>query len=612
MGAPIPLKNASDSYVSEKYPAKKYNNSTKLFMADGSAADTRYIYIYFGLPSGIFDTTLTNAKFRIYSGLGFGGSVTLSVHRLSQKFSANRVNWKNRPGVTGSPVQVTKSGAAKGTMWEFDVKAMLQTVANGTAWYGFRISATGSAAKWIYSAQAADQFRPELEIEWSDSPDAPERLIPDNGQMVSVTKPTLQWDFIDPSGDQTMQSASLRLFTSEVNAEANTSPALELLDHPITIPELDLDDTAYAGLAAEGTLWWRVLNTDGAGLPSAWSEPAFFKRRTKGSLTIDNPAVGSPAFVTDNTPPFSWTFTGRTQQKFEVILTTPETPAKWLWTSGIITSTETDITPPSGKITTIGKTYRLIIRIYDTENRVTIPDDPIYVEATRDFVYQLAPAVAPVTNLTTSVDNYLGKRTFEWDDATAPDEYVILRDGKEAFTEEPVDLFVSGTHYKIVDDEASPRKTHTWEVARKVNGETSDGNPTYTGTVKTVAPVLSLPGGGRPVVFLNPDVDAERVETSDIHYISGDAPPILVTQSIRGYEGSVVGVLANDVVPGLTADEMLENLEYFKDNPGMVLKLVWINKVMRVVVRGITDSPIANPDGSTEYLATFEFFETGF
>lgn len=683
MTAPPPLKNASDSYVSEKFPSKNYNSVSKLFLADGSSADTRYAYIYFGLPSGLVGTTILPTKFRLYSGAGFSGSVTVTVQRLTSKFSTNRVNWNNKPTSTSSgQVAVAKTSAPAGTMWEFDVTSMIQTVANGAPWYGFRISATGSGAKWFYSAQGLDKYRPTLEVVWSDSPDTPERLIPDNGQAVSVAKPTLQWDFVDPSGDQSLQSAQLRMFSTQALADANTTPDIHDVLVPTTVPEYDLDavgtrtqtgvtttsasttvgapagaftakdvgetitgtgippgativsqtgnaavlsaaatatgtvtasiGVSYPGLAADATIWWRVLNTDGAGLPSGWSEPAFFTRKTKGTVAITNPAAGSPAFVNDSTPPFSWTFTGRTQQKYEVLLTTPETPADYIWTSGIITSTDLAVTPPPGKITVVGKTYRLIVRIYDTENRIAVPDDPIYAEATRDFVYQFASSVTPVTGLTLSLDPITGRATMDWASATAPDEFVINRDGQTVLTDQPVDLLVSGTAYRYIDDEAAPRKSHIWEVARKVNGVTSSGNPTVQGTPKVIAPILSQIGGTKPVVFLNPDVDAERVESSDIHYILGDAPPILITQSIRGYEGTISGILSSDSGIGLTADQMLDNLEEYKRNPGQVLKFVWINKVMRVVVRNITDQPLVYPNGTVDYLASFDFFEVGF
>jgi hypothetical protein len=613
MGLPVLLKNATDSYVSEKYPARNYNTVNRLYLADNSAADTRYAYMYFGVPSGMAKTTIISAKLRLYSGAGFTGSVTMTVQRLAAKFTATTVNWSNKPGVTGTAVNVTKSSAATNTMWEFDVTSMMQQVANGAAWYGVRISATNSTAKWIHSAQAVAAYRPELEITWSDAPDAPEVLIPSGGTMVSVAKPTLQWDFTDPSGDTTMQAFDLKLFSSLALANANgAGDVLNLTSVASDIPQLDLDDTAYAGTTDLASVWWRVRVQDGAGLWSGWSAVATWTRKTKGTLTITNPAAPSNNFVSEPTPPFTWTFTGRTQRAYEVLLSTPETPSVYIWRSGIVTSTATSVTPPPGKITQNGKTYTLIVRIYDTENRRSIPDDPIYTEVTRDFTYNLSATVATVTGFTVTPDVARPKAVLAWSRTTAPDTFIIYRDGKVIDEVYPVEVFVSGTSYAFTDLDASPRSQHTWSVAAKVNGVVSSSNPTAVGTVKPVTTVLCLPDSSKMVFLFNPDVAAERAESSEIHYILGSAPPVLVTQSLRGYEGSISGVLADDVVSGETASGQLAHLEYFKQNPGIKLKLIWIDKVMTVVIRNVTDSPVAYPSGKVDYLVSFDFFEVDF
>lgn len=778
MGAPVLLKNATDSYVSEKYPAKNYSNVNRMYLADNSAADTRYGYIYFGIPSGMAKTTIISAKLRLYSGQGFGGAVTLSIHRLSQKFTGTKVNWNTKPATTGSAISLTKTSAPLNTMWEFDVTAVMQQIANGAPWYGFRISATNSTAKWLHSAQAAAAYRPVLEIQWSDAPDAPETMIPDNGEVVSLEKPTLQWDFTDPSGDQTMQAYQLRVFQSEADAlvapagqnpvaditafsdvpqanlaelvtdggtvdamvngaadtgidgylaysnstiahetvvtrtgagavkltvtatgqalvlgaytagnripiaegqtvsassyvragSANQGVQLFLFWYDVNMSLLPgqvggtaeavptngweqitvagqapaaaayvavgwytgyhaagsvmyIDDTVVMKPGASGwpvvvdgaTRWWRVRVQDGAGLWSNWSDVASWRRRTKGTVTITNPAAAPNNFVTDNTPPFSWTFAGRTQRAFEVLIATPERPAVYLWRSGITTTTENDVTPPVGVITENGKTYRVIVRIYDTENRRATPGDDVFVEVFRDFTYNLDNTVDPVSNFAGVISAYRPEITLTWDRATAPDYFVIYRDGKVIAEVEPADLFISGTSYRYLDGQASPRKNHTWSVACKVNGKVSSNNPSTSGVIKPVTTVLSETDNSRMIFLLNPDVDAARAEESEIHYILGkDAAPVLITQSHRGYEGKVAGILGDDAVPGETAAGQLANLEYFKDNPGMVLKLIWIDKVMQVVIRSVTDTPISYPDGHVDYLVSFEFFQVDF
>jgi hypothetical protein len=400
------------------------------------------------------------------------------------------------------------------------------------------------------------------------------------------------------------------LFSSEALAIANAAgDVLDLADHPSAIPQIDLDDTAYGGLTVDGDVWWRIQYEDGAGLKSGWSDPAKIHRTSKPTLTITNPASGGTPFVNDPTPPFAWTFAGQT--KAEVILSTPESPHVPIW-STIINGTENNVTPPDGKITEVNKTYRLTVRTWDAVTRVAVPDDPPYTEAVRDFVFQLSNTVSGVTGLTGVTDLWKPQATLEWDRATAPDSFPVLRDGEVVADLIPSEVLVSGTHYRWVDTTARSRHSHEWSVAAKVNNVTSSVNPTYVGTIKPVTTTLADFEHSRIVYLLDPNVDAERTETSDVHYLLGDAPPVLISQSIRGYEGSVAGILANNVIPGVTAEDQLNNLLYFRKQRGMRLKLAWVDKVMRVVLRQVTDTPIARPDGSVEYLVSFSFFEDDF
>lgn len=805
MAAPVKLRNASDSFVSEKYPDKNYNTMKRLYLADGAAADTRYAYIYFGVPSGMADKQILSATLRLYSGTAsqWTGSVTVSLYRLAAKYSASRVTWNNKPATTGGAISLTKTNPATNEVWEFDVTSAMQSVANGAAWYGFRISATNSTTKWIHSAQADDKYRPMLEIKWSNAPEAPEVLIPSNSQAVSVAKPTLQWDFTDVLGDTNMENFHLRLFSTLTLANANgTGDVLDTI-MASTEPQVDLDDTTYGGLAGGATLHWRVRVQDGSGLWSLWSPVASFTRINKGTLTVTNPtgtgrtlqtnlvrnpsvevdttnlvnhtatgvatvarstlqayvgtasamrevtatpsgdpgvtftldaarstgalswgvwvyftvaanaraygygtvtstgaigaifgtviavpantwtrlthsvaslsavdrtitsvgytvtatgaAVGTRYFVdaaiavadatlptyfsgdtvdtyenqydwtgtanastsvhrgrpyvNDPTPPIMWTFTGQTQRAYEVLLSTPETPAKYIWRSGRITSTATAVTIPKKKITQIGKTYRLKVRIFDTIDRRAVPDDPIYVEVSRDFQFDYSTTVSTVTGLAASPDAYRPQMLLTWSRATAPDYFVILRNGKVIDEVEPTEVFTSGTSYSYIDDEARPRRSHTWSVASKVNGVMSTSNPTVTGTVKLVTTTLSTLKDVYEIFLFNPDVAAAKTEASEVHYILGNAAPILITQSARGYEGTVTGVIADDQVPGLTTDAQLDALQYFKENPGKTLKLVWVDKSLRVVVYNVTDTPLPYPNGKIDYLVSFDFFQ---
>lgn len=606
----VTLTNASDAYVAEGTPTTNYSKTRKLLLADNAASNTRFAFLYWGLPSAMIGSNVHSAKVQIRSGTGFDGSVTMTLRRVSAKFSVNRVNWSNRPGITGGTINVTKSGG-NNTLWEFDVTAEMQAIADGGAWFGFRVAATNSTKKFIHSAEASETLRPVLVVEYSDAPDAPDGLSPANGKAVSVSHPTLRWNFNDDSGDTTQLSYRIRLFSSSGNANANTSPTL---DTTVTssLPQCNLaTDTAYGGLADNGSLWWRVQVTDGAGLTSVWSEPATFTRRTQGTLTITNPAAPPNDFVTEPTPPISWTLSGRTQVAYEVRLSRPETPETLIWSSDRITSTDTAVTIPPGRITAVGGAYRVAVRLWDDQDRQATPGDPVYVETARVFTFALSNTVDPVDGLTGALDAMRPRIVLDWTDETMPDAYVLLRDGAAVATYDPEDLLVSGTSYQLVDLEAPLRRPTTWTVARRVNGVTSSGNTEITGILRAVTTMISDLDGGNEVFFFNPATSARRGEVSEIHNVLGSAPPVLVTQTLRGYEGSISGTLLSHTVPGLSAAQQLAALDWFRRRPGVPARMVWKDRALRVVLRNITDEPIANHDGTTEYLASAEFFQVG-
>lgn len=612
--AVVTLNNAVDSYTDTAQPTKNYSAVDTLWLVTGSR--NLRSFIYFGIPSGMFGGTVLSAKLRFYNKLAISGTRTLRLHRLTSKFAVGTVTNNTQPTATEAGyADVVKNGFAAGELLEFDITYMLQQVANGAPWYGVRLTTDSTALMAVWSANAATSLRPQLVIEWSDAPHQPEVLVPDNGEVVSIDKPVLNWDFTDLNGDQEMQAFQLKLFSSSTNAAVAPSGTSPVLDTGVVYsdtPELDLSTTAYAGLNPGTTLWWRVAVQDGAGLWSKWSDPAYFVRQNKGTLTLNNPAASPNDFVTEPTPPIDWTFTGGTQRSYQIIVTTPETPAVYLWNSGIVTSTNTFATIPAGVIKENGKTYTLIVRVYDPLNRRSTPGDPNYVQVARTFTFNQSATVSPVTDFTGTPHAIKPQIALAWSRATAPDQFLVYRDGVVVATLNAPDVFVSGTSYAWNDNGGTPRKNTTWSVAAVVNGVVSSGNPSVVRQVKPVTTTLSFPDSSNTVFFFNPDVSAEQKEASDIHYIVGPSAPVLITQALRGYEGTINGVLVNDVVPGETADTQLAKLLLMKRMPGATMRLVWVNKVMNVVIRNVTHYPIARANGKVEYYASFEFFQVNF
>lgn len=610
MAAPILLKNAVDSYTNQKYPDTNYSNVDRVYVEDNSGSTARYGFIYFGLPSGLQRATIISAKLRMYSGpTGWSGSSTINIHKIDAPFTATKITHNNKPGATTLAATLTKNPAAS-QLWEFDITSTIQAVANGTPWYGLRIASSNNHG-YFWSAQAPDQARPTLEIVYTTAPYAPSVLTPTNGQVTSLAKPVLAWDFTDVAGNTTMSSFQLRLFSSLALANANGTG--DVLDETVasSVPQRDLSASAYGGLSNGATVWWRVRVQDGAGEWSGWSPVASFTRANKGTLNLTNPPSGTPV-VYDATPTITWTFSGQTQRAYEVIISDPATPATWLWTSGVVTSTALAVNVPVGITNTPGKTYRCTLRVYDTQNRRATPGDPIYTEVVRDFTLDSSVATAPVTGLTGAADAVRAWWTLEWDRTGSKDFFYIIRDGVIVDQVDPTDVLVSGTHYRYVDRQAAARVAHTWSVAVKYDGIMSTGNPTTSGTPRLVTTHIADTAGGHEVFLLNPAVDAAQAESSEVHIILGQAPPVLITQALRGYEGTIGGVLADDTIPGLTAKQQLANLKYFKTNPGLPVVITWVDKIFKAVVYNVTDSPIPYPTGKVDYLVSASFFQTDF
>ena len=282
MAAPVTIRNLRDNYVEQAKPNKVFANLKRLHMSAASGSQ-KYTYIYFGKPwpSG---TNIMSAKLRLWNEGNWGGSVTITAQRLSQSWAASRLTWNNRPGVTGATVSRTMSGVSDETMWEIDIAPLLQAVSNGAPWYGIRLTVNGGSVRKFFSSNAPRAARrPQVVVQWSDAPEAPENLSPGGNRVITGSHPLLSYTFTDVAGDTSLDAQQIQLASSE------TGFGTPLMDTGWIIadaPEYDLNTSSYSGLATGGTVWWRARVRDGAGLQSPWSEPTSFRRAPKGVLNI--------------------------------------------------------------------------------------------------------------------------------------------------------------------------------------------------------------------------------------------------------------------------------------------------------------------------------------
>jgi hypothetical protein len=479
-------------------------------------------------------------------------------------------------------------------------------VADNGSWFGFRIASNTTAHKWFYSSESAlSAYRPILEVTWSDKPDPPEDLRPDGNRSVSIAKPVLRFDYTDVSGDTDLASVNVQINATDVW----TSPSFDSGEVASSEPSLDLAATAYAGLSAGSSVYWRVRVKDGAGLWSNWSNSARFQRTNKGTFTVNNPSSGTPT-VPEPTPPLDWTLSGVTQKAYMVVIYKSGDPTNWLWTTGKVTGTTSVVTPPSGIIKNQLVTYTLLVRVWDTVDREGTPGDKAYYEITRDFTYSYDATVNPVTSLNGTADPDYPFMVLTWNRSTQPDEWAIVRD--DEIIEDSIigaDLFVSGTSYTYKDKWVPGRQNHVWKVMAIVNHKQSSANPTFTGKVDPTAPWLTRRDGSDAVIFLNPSHDESLESLQAVLETMGNRPGILVTQAIRGYMGHMEGVFADNIVTGLTARTMRNRFRAIRNDPGVPLTLYLVDETVKIVAYNMTVKPMAHPSG-VFYYAAFDFMET--
>lgn len=578
----------SDAYVIQASPAYNSGSSTVLTLTSTAGSAGRQSYVYFNRPFPL-GYNIISAKLRLYQkGVAAGGARILTVRRVTAAWKESTLTWTNRPTVTGTTVSSPSqtNGGVDGRLWEMDITALMQTVADGAAWYGLRVESDNATRLDFFSSEAGD-FNPEMEIEFTDAPDKPTVLAPSAGRAVSIARPTLRFDFTDTAGDTTMIAYQVQINTADVW----TAPLIDTGTVSSDTPEYLLTaDTPVATLR-----YWRVRVQDGAGLWSPWSDAETFTRTAKPTVTINNPTT----FVSEATPPISWTVTGGTQTAYQVFITDPTNTSIIVWTSGKFTSTATTVTVPEKlpPYLTPGSSYGLTVRIWDSAFREATPGDPVYTDAALTFSFNLSNTVAVVTGLTVTTAAGAAVATASWSDATAPDYYMVTVDGVSLVSNlVPATLFVSGTSYSYKLTTLSPRKSHTISVFRIVNGVTSTSNPTATITTLPEGLWLSTLDGLHTVSISGDDPLAfQASELSVVRKPVGAKNPVLITQAVYGREGRVDGYLGGRDDTYLAAtlvewDAIMNRKTYPRGTP---MSLVESDTSMRVfiynVARGFED-----------------------
>ena len=335
---------------------------------------------------------------------------------------------------------------------------------------------------------------------------------------------------------------------------AFTSLSLDTGKQAGDLQQLDTSTTSLPGLAVGATRYWRVQVWNDADVASGWSQPATWIRQPLAALTISSPG----ATCEETTPPILWAFAG-TQARWRVTLSRIELtgPATQLWQAhGADASVAA--TPDPGLIVT-GPTYQAKVEVWDTTARAYDQ----HSIATQVFTYVRSGVPAAPTGLAVAplVAGQLPAPAvvLTWSRASAPDFWSLRVNGLEVLTRIPVtDCLVSGSNYRLTYWGLAPRQAAVLEIEAVVQSggagapfDHSGPNPTLSYTPNPVGIWLaddSSPGAaaGSFVCLLGDDAtDAVIAENATTYDPVGAQVPVRILDVVRGYEGSISGMLGS-------------------------------------------------------------------
>lgn len=583
-----------DSYVRSDFPDQSFATNTLLRVLGGTAPAPRILSYLWGVPpdmprgAQVLEATLT-----LTQQYDQTGGRTLTVHRVGEKFDVQRVTWNTIPQVVGQDsVSVTKGGPIpRGTKWVVDVTSHMQAIANGEPWWGWRLSTSSSIQPPLafHSSEAAESLRPVLRVRWTAAPQAPRALTPGHDQVVAVPRPVLRWEHIDVVGDTSLMSVRVQINS----ADSWASPAWDSGEVPFTLPQLDLNAAGYGGIPSGGTVWWRAQQRDGAGLWSAWSDAVRITYKPPVTLTITQPSTPT---VEQVAPTVSWDVTGGAQTAWRVLVYRLPSLVE-VWDSGRRAGTAKTTQIPATAFYRDDRSYRVEVRVWDDQQRVATPGVPVWRSATFDFIRDQDGSLTPPTGLTAATDRDQVAVTLSWRRATAPEGWVITRDGGVIAHVDAADVAGPEGSSVFVDYGARPRVPHVYGVAPVINGKV--GPPL---TLTTDADLLHPEG-----LWLVDPADGQRVmlhgdgigewglaEQTTVHEPLGAPQVVPVYRALGGARGSLSGELMDTeygVETRRTAAEWADAWLDLRARPGRTLRLVGADRNIPVVLWGMTEAP---------------------
>lgn len=532
----------------------------------------------------------------------------VTVALITGTWAAGKATWNNQP-TAGAGVTTALGALAAGSSADLDVTTLLQSVANGTALRGFRIStdaATAGTSNW-YSFDGMDQAW-TLTVELSDEPEQPSDLRPNIGAVASAA-PILAWSFTDLGGDSSEQGG----FRVQVDPAADeTTPDFDSGLILSADPEYDLSSGSFTPLTAGASTQWRVMTQDAAGNDSEWSDWASFSYEPYPTLTVDSPTGG---VIGDSTPTVIAHLTGETLTQWRVQVL--DASGNVLWNSGL-SDGAISVTVPERDEGIFGSrvikrddaTYTIQIRAWGDVERAVAVGLPAYVEALVDVAFDAdAGVTAPDSLAVASFAAGDPRTTFTWHRSSAPDAFLLMRSGEIVARIDSDDWTVTTGTYTWTDNGlATPFVAEDWTIYAVDSGVRSTASNSVTHTSR-VQDVWLVPDNADPIRFETRD-SIDQFATLDrraVYKPYNSGVDISIVSAFEGVSGTFTGLLGSRQDQRAAVDRLAALREDVSATP----RLVWGISIP-VEVRNLKVVPASTYSAAQEvWNVSFDFIQAG-